>query len=197
MRGLLVQPRATVQVDRWNGRETEPAHGVKRQGPNGFPPTLILTHFQDTGTHNHKCPCCTTLWPQRAQQLNPVVMGPGFRRDDGCMCVCATRPHVAASCIRSLLVQHPRCRPGLDPGPITTNVRFARRGDPGVSHQLDPVVDGFRRDDAGCDARVTPRHRATGSPSRHRGRSAEPPSSPSSVASSSSISPDGSVAAGP
>jgi hypothetical protein len=22
-----------------NGRETEPAHGVKRQGPNGFPPT--------------------------------------------------------------------------------------------------------------------------------------------------------------
>jgi hypothetical protein len=54
MRGLLVQPRATVQVDRWNGRETEPAHGVKRQGPNGFPPTLILTHFQDTGTHNHR-----------------------------------------------------------------------------------------------------------------------------------------------
>ena len=39
MRGLLVQPRATVQVHRWNGRETEPAHGVKRQGPNGFPPT--------------------------------------------------------------------------------------------------------------------------------------------------------------
>src|SRR6185369_11689315 len=53
MRGLLAQPRATVQVDRWNGRDTEPAHGVKRQGPNGFPPTPIMTDFQDTGTHNH------------------------------------------------------------------------------------------------------------------------------------------------
>src|SRR6476660_2806848 len=50
MRGLLVQPRATVQVDRWNGRETEPAHGVKRQGPNGFPPTPIMTDLPDTGT---------------------------------------------------------------------------------------------------------------------------------------------------
>jgi len=39
MRGLLAQPRATVQVDGRNGRETEPAYGVTRQGPNGFPPT--------------------------------------------------------------------------------------------------------------------------------------------------------------
>ncbi|MHC2551921.1 hypothetical protein ACVJ6Q_003215, partial [Bradyrhizobium elkanii] len=38
--------------------ETEPAHGVKRQGPNGFPPTLILTHFQDTGTHNPNAGRC-------------------------------------------------------------------------------------------------------------------------------------------
>src|SRR5882757_3025327 len=40
MRGLFAQPRATVQVDGRNGRETEPAYGVKRQGPNGFPPTF-------------------------------------------------------------------------------------------------------------------------------------------------------------
>src|SRR4051812_38146516 len=58
MRGLLLQPRATVQVNRWNGRETAPAHGVKRQGPNGFPPTLIMTDFQDTGTHNHRITFC-------------------------------------------------------------------------------------------------------------------------------------------
>ncbi|WP_210191225.1 hypothetical protein, partial [Bradyrhizobium mercantei] len=39
---------------RWNGRETGPDHGVKRQGPNGFPPTFIMTDFQDTGTHIHQ-----------------------------------------------------------------------------------------------------------------------------------------------
>jgi hypothetical protein len=32
-----------------NGRETQPAHGVKRQGPNGFPPTSIMTDLSDTG----------------------------------------------------------------------------------------------------------------------------------------------------
>ena len=87
MRGLLAQPRATVQVDRWNGRETEPAHGVKRQGPNGFPPTLILTDFQDTGTHNHQSALGYSLWPQRAATLAFVVMGParaalGLNSDD-------------------------------------------------------------------------------------------------------------------
>ena len=83
MRGLLAQPRATVQVDRWNGRETEPAHGVKRQGPNGFPPTLILTDFQDTGTHNHRVALLRAdCGPSVGQQFAFVVMGPGLRRDD-------------------------------------------------------------------------------------------------------------------
>ncbi|MDH6263687.1 hypothetical protein M2427_007644, partial [Bradyrhizobium sp. BR13661] len=31
--------------------ETGPDHGVKRQGPNGFPPTAIMTDFPHTGTH--------------------------------------------------------------------------------------------------------------------------------------------------
>ena len=67
MRGLLAQPRATVQVDRWNGRETEPARGVKRQGPNGFPPNPILTDFQDTGT-------------QKAAQYDAARWAPALQR---------------------------------------------------------------------------------------------------------------------
>src|SRR5512144_2752476 len=63
MRGLLAQPRATVQVDRWNGRETGPDHGVKRQGPNGFPPTSIMTDLPDTGTHSHRIMLLCEPWP--------------------------------------------------------------------------------------------------------------------------------------
>src|SRR5262245_50210741 len=54
MRGLLLQPRATVQVDGRDGREAKPAYGVKRHGPNGFPSTSIMTGLSDTGTHNHR-----------------------------------------------------------------------------------------------------------------------------------------------
>src|SRR5579872_5560954 len=83
MRGLLAQPRATVQVDRWNGRETEPAHGVKRQGPNGFPPTAIMTDFPDTGTHN---PLNDIVGRRCNHESHPLHllrrMGPGLRRDD-------------------------------------------------------------------------------------------------------------------
>src|SRR5512135_2574435 len=66
-RGLLAQPRATVQVDRWNGRETEPAHGVKRQGPNGFPPTAIMTDFPHTGTH------VAASWAPAQQRITKVL----------------------------------------------------------------------------------------------------------------------------
>jgi hypothetical protein len=81
MRGLLAQPRATVQVDRWNGRGTEPAHGVKRQGPNGFPPTAIMTDFPDTGTHNHESQLVTDRLAACLLR-RPRRMGPGLRRDD-------------------------------------------------------------------------------------------------------------------
>ena len=52
MRGRLGRD-CLVQLFRfiaWNGRETEPAHGVKREGPNGFPPTPIVTDLPDAGT---------------------------------------------------------------------------------------------------------------------------------------------------
>src|SRR6201996_3229821 len=80
MRGLLTQPRATVQVDRWNGRETEPAHGVKRQGPNGFPPPIIMTAFPDPGTHSHRrlllsCDVGTVLLPEIPGVWVPAFAG--------------------------------------------------------------------------------------------------------------------------
>src|SRR5581483_5044935 len=82
MRGLLAQPRATVQVDRWIGRETEPAHGVKRQGPNGFPPTTIMTGLSNTGTHNQDFVVRRLTARRASQRLRPVVMGPRLRGDD-------------------------------------------------------------------------------------------------------------------
>ena len=51
MRGLLAQPRATVQVDGRNGRETEPAYGVTRQGTQRLPAHPIMTELPHTGTH--------------------------------------------------------------------------------------------------------------------------------------------------
>ena len=77
-----MQPRATVQVDRWNGRETEPAHGVKRQGPNGFPPNTILTDFKDTGTHTHREMFGEDSEWELCPTLLPGVMGPRLRGDD-------------------------------------------------------------------------------------------------------------------
>src|SRR5512139_1871360 len=96
MRGLLAQPRATVQVDRWNGRETGPDHGVKRQGPNGFPPTSIMTDLPDTGTHNHKRSYCEERQPSRATDRSRG-MGPGFRQDDCEPIVLYPSPHSAST----------------------------------------------------------------------------------------------------
>src|SRR5512139_1905313 len=107
MRGLLAQPRATVQVDRWNGRETGPDHGVKRQGPNGFPPTSIMTDLPDTGTHSHRTEFGED-WQLAAYAHNRSLglWVPAQGRDDGGGC-CYSRAYFFAAAARSTKVLPP------------------------------------------------------------------------------------------
>ncbi|HWX08058.1 MAG TPA: hypothetical protein VN065_19685, partial [Bradyrhizobium sp.] len=77
--------RSLVQLFRLmvrNGRETRPAHGVKRQGPNGFPPTSIMADLSDTGTHNHQRTLGEGWSAYLTQQQSMGVMGPRVRGDD-------------------------------------------------------------------------------------------------------------------
>ena len=50
VRGLLAQPRATVQVGWFKRAATGPDRGVMHQGPNGLPPNTIMAYLKDTGT---------------------------------------------------------------------------------------------------------------------------------------------------
>src|SRR4051812_15940549 len=83
MRGLLAQPRATVQVDGRNGRAGDRA-GSRRHAPGTqrLPAHLIMTDPAYTGTHNHRRQMMYRAAAAHRVGKPPVVMGPGLRRDD-------------------------------------------------------------------------------------------------------------------